>query len=242
MSPDSHKPSTDPTVKAAWISFLGAILAAIIAGLFSLVVAGRKANEASDKPTSFVANLQAGLTLVNPSRPASESFNPATRTASTPAAVTSVQPIAPMESPTAKIHAGTCSGLDKKVWSVEIAPVTLLRGTGHSAPESGYNVNLRLSNVSDRVLDVNYNQAEATDDQGNQLSVKSASVPPNNPNFAPNEVAAGADLAANFKFFVDGTLGKTMSLTINLHTFTKNQDVPRIDKVETLACTNVPVE
>lgn len=229
--------------QAAWIGFAGTILAALIAGAVSLYTAGKKANEASDRPATPIANLQAGWTLINPSKPASASFQP--RTQPPPpvvhevAAPTMTHPV-PSPVTTGTITSGTCSGLDIKTWVVQIAPVTLLKSrdlTSH--PISGYNVNLRLSNIADRAFYIKHAQAELTDDQGNLLQLSSTSLPPDNFT-APTEVSAGGDLPVNMKFLGPGQTGKSVSFSVNLHIVTQDEK-PRSDKFETLACTNMPL-
>jgi archaellum component FlaG (FlaF/FlaG flagellin family) len=233
------------TVKAAWIGFAATILAALIAGGFALYTAGKKANEASDRPVTILANFEAGFTLINPSKPASDSFHqapavtlPTANEEPVPKPV-STSPTS-ISVPTEAIKNGTCSGLDNKTWAIQIAPVTILKSKDAANHElSGYNVNLRLSNISDRSLYLKHGQAELTDDQGNELPLSSSSLPLDNLS-APTEVSGGADLPVNLKFLGPGETGKSVSFSINLHIFTQD-DKPRLDKYETLACTNMPL-
>ena len=244
-TPRAPKPPMDTQVKAALITAGATILAAVIAGAVALYTAGDKTNKAAGRPATVIDNLRAGLVLANPSRPASDSFQSVAKAEPapipTPAAVPVVKPQVE-DKPAAELKAGTCSGLDKETWSVQLAPVTPLKGKdGKGVELTGYNVNLRLTNSGARVLDVNYNQADLTDDAGNQINVSSSSLPLNNPNFAPIEVGPGDDLPVNMRFLGPGGAGKSVSFNINLHIFTKRDDLPHFEKVETLACVNQPV-
>ena len=225
------------TLAGTFLTLLGTLATAAV-GLYT---AGKKVNEVTGHSISIVNNFQAGLTLALPSKPLQESLPDihSSRPDNQIQRPTPVPVPTPSTVPTPTTAAGTCSGLDKRLWNVEVAPVVLLKGKDPRNQDlTGYNINFRLGNLSDQILYVRYVTAELTDSLGSMPGLSSASLADDRgPGIA---IAPGSSAPVNLKFLgLDLSSATTVSFSINLRVFTSNGK-PEIDRIETFACTSLP--